>query len=253
MTMAAPGQTFDDLVQAEVLPGWREGDSHMAAVRLSLAPGWKTYWRAPGDAGIPPRFDWGGTQNVSGVAIHWPIPIVFHENGYRSVGYDGDVTIPLQFVVPDAGAPVSLNARLEIGICEDVCVPVTLNLQGLLAPATGAGTAEIQGALADRPMTAREARVGDVVCKTEPISDGLRLSLAIDMPRLAESEEMVVELADPGIWVSEPKTARSGDQMTAVAELVPPEAKPFAMARQDVRITVLGGGRAVDIRGCTAG
>ena len=248
----AASQTVESLVQAEVLPGWRDGGTHMAAIRLQLAPGWKTYWRAPGDAGIPPRFDWTQSTNISGVGVHWPIPMIFYENGYRSVGYGGQVTIPLELAVSDQQAPVSLNARMEIGICEDVCIPVTLSLQGQLA-ATSAPSAEIKAALAERPMTARQASVGRVVCTTEPIRDGLRLSLAIDMPRLAQNEELVVELRDPSIWVSEPKTKRAGDQVTAVAELVPPDAKPFAMARQDVRITVLGGGRAVDIRGCTGG
>ncbi|MEM9343974.1 MAG: protein-disulfide reductase DsbD domain-containing protein [Pseudomonadota bacterium] len=250
----AASQDLSDLVDAEVLPGWREdGGRHMAAVRLSLAPGWKTYWRSPGDAGIPPRFDWSGTQNVSGVAVHWPVPIVFYENGYRSVGYSGEVTIPLEFVTPDTQAPIALDARLDIGVCEEVCVPVSLHLQGLLEAASGVGAAQIRGALDSGPMSAREAGVGDVVCRTEPISDGLRLTLSIDMPRLGGDEAVVVELADPAIWVSEPTTERSAQQMTAVAELVPPEAKPFAMARQDVRITVLGDGRAVDIRGCTGG
>ncbi|MCX8508161.1 MAG: protein-disulfide reductase DsbD family protein, partial [Rhodobacteraceae bacterium] len=55
----------DNLLKAEILPGWRtESGSQMAALRLTMAPGWKTYWRAPGDAGIPPRFDWTGSANL---------------------------------------------------------------------------------------------------------------------------------------------------------------------------------------------
>ncbi|MFY8145805.1 MAG: protein-disulfide reductase DsbD domain-containing protein, partial [Rhodobacter sp.] len=69
----ARAMTQDDLLSAEVLPGWRtEQGTHMAALRLTLAPGWKTYWRSPGDAGIPPLFNWSGSQNLSGVRVHWP-------------------------------------------------------------------------------------------------------------------------------------------------------------------------------------
>ncbi len=49
---------FDLPVTGQVLEGWVRADgTRMAAVQLDLEPGWKTYWRAPGDAGIPPSFD----------------------------------------------------------------------------------------------------------------------------------------------------------------------------------------------------
>src|SRR6056297_1113481 len=76
-----------DVVRAEVLPGWTTGaGTRMAALRLTLAPGWKTYWRAPGDAGIPPAFDWSGSRNLKGVAFHWPAPDVFQSYGIRTIG-----------------------------------------------------------------------------------------------------------------------------------------------------------------------
>lgn len=244
-----------DVVEGEILPGWRTvGSTHMAAIRLTLAPGWKTYWRAPGDAGIPPRLEWAGSENLRRADLHWPVPEVTWQNGIRSVGYSGQVVVPVELQPERPGGEIALRARMEIGVCDDICIPVTLELAGMLpAAGEGAGAEAIRRALAKRPMTAAEARVGAVRCRVEPISDGLRVTVAVEMPRLPGREETVVEYADRSIWISEPATRREGGWITAVAEMVPPAAQPFAMGRGDVRITVIADGRAVDIRGCTAG
>lgn len=252
LPFAAPAQEIGDVVQAGLMPGWRmQSGRHMAALQLRLAPGWKTYWRAPGDAGIPPRFDWSGSGNVAAVAVHWPVPHVFDQNGLRSIGYSGEVVMPVEITPERAGEAIALVGRIEIGVCEDICVPVSLVLGAELPPEGAAeGSGAIRAALADRPMTAAEAGVGRVTCRTEPIPDGMRLTVTMELAPVAAEEAAVVEFADPGVWVSEALTAREGGRLTAVADLVPAGAAPFALARGDLRFTVLGGGRAVDIRGC---
>ncbi|WP_316648240.1 protein-disulfide reductase DsbD domain-containing protein [Ovoidimarina sediminis] len=252
LSAPAVAQGIADVVNARILPGWRMEDGrHMAAVRLALEPGWKTYWRAPGDAGIPPQIVWSGGGNVRGIEAHWPVPVVFWQNGMRSVGYKGEVVVPIEIASERAGEDIHLDARLDIGVCEDICVPVSLELSGVLPASGAAPNPVIRAALANRPMTADEAGVGRVVCATEPISDGIRVTVSVDMPRHFPEEETVVELADRSVWISEPETRRDGGRLVTAAEMVPPDAKPFAMARSDVRVTVLGGGQAVDIRGCT--
>ncbi len=243
-----------DVVEAAILPGWRTEDGrHMAGLRLRLEPGWKTYWRSPGDGGIPPRFDWTGSTNVQSVAVHWPVPTAFSQNGLTSIGYEGEVLVPLEIDISVSGAAV-LGGTVEIGVCEEICVPVSFDLRADLAPGGASqGVEAIKVALADRPMTAGEAGVSGATCVSEPISDGMRVTVTMDVPRLAAAETTVIEFADPTVWVSQAKMTRDGDRLTAVAELVPPAAEPFAIARDDLRFTVLGDGRAVDIRGCTGG
>ncbi len=254
LPLAAVAQNVDDVVSGSILPGWQmEGGTQMAAIRIELAPGWKTYWRAPGDAGIPPRFSWQGSENLAGFAPHWPVPDVFVQNGLRSVGYDGAVTIPIELRPQDPTAPIHVEGEMEIGVCLDICIPATIAFSAELPPAPGADNKVIRAALADRPMTEGEAGVGAVICRTEPISDGLKVTVTIDMPQMSGEEDAVVELADPSVWVAEPSVTRAGGVLTAVTEMVPPDAAPFSMARQDVRVTVLGDGQAVDIQGCTGG
>ncbi|WP_212524958.1 protein-disulfide reductase DsbD domain-containing protein [Actibacterium sp. MT2.3-13A] len=246
---AAAQPPAESIVQAEILPGWEtERGTHMAGLRLILAPGWKTYWRAPGDAGIPPRFDWSGSSNMQAVATYWPRPEVFERNGMRAIGYVREVVLPLELTPERAGAPILLRGVMELGVCHDVCMPMVLELRADL-PAT-ANPAPIRAALAARPQSATEAGVGRVTCTVEPIADGLRLTAEIPVAPMGGEEVAVVELRDPAIWVSEPQLTRQGNRLIAVAELVPEAAAPFALDRSSVRITLLAGPRAVDIRGC---
>ncbi|MEM6276377.1 MAG: protein-disulfide reductase DsbD domain-containing protein, partial [Pseudomonadota bacterium] len=179
---AQPTGLNGDVIDVEVLTGWREpGMEHIAALRLTLAAGWKTYWRAPGDAGIPPMFDWDGSENVATVRPHWPVPEIFNQNGMRSIGYDQQVVIPLHVTREDANEPIRLQAEVSLGVCEEICIPAFVSIDALL-PAQGAADEQIIAALGDRPMTEAEAGVGDVVCSVMPIDDGLSLTVTVDMP-----------------------------------------------------------------------
>lgn len=249
---AGQAEEFDSIVTAELRPGWRlaNGD-HMAALTIQLAPGWKTYWRAPGDAGIPPQFNWRGGQNARGVAVMWPAPEVFHQSGMRSVGYHGTFVLPLRVTVADASRDATLTGVIDIGVCSDVCVPQRLSVTGVLPVAVSTPDSAIAAALANAPFTARDAGVGKVRCVVSPNATGMALRAEIDMPRTGRAEETVIETADPEVWVAEPKTWREGNRLMSETRLVHVNGGPFALDRSGVRITVLGGKMAVDIQGCS--
>ena len=254
VTLALPahGMTQDELLQANLLPGWRmDSGHHMAGLSLALAPGWKTYWRSPGEAGIPPEFDWSGSQNVKAVYVHWPSPVVFHTNGMQTVGYDGGVILPLEVVPEVPGQPVVLRARVGMGICKDICMPAEVLVSAdLVAP--GADPGGIRAALKAQPASAAQAGVGRVACAVEPIADGLRLTATVEIATQGGEEALVMEPADRSIWVGEAVTSRQGGTLISVAEMVAATGAPFALDRSSLRLTVLGGARAVQIEGCPA-
>jgi DsbC/DsbD-like thiol-disulfide interchange protein len=240
----------EEVVRAEVLPGWRtERGTLMAALKLTLAPGWKTYWRAPGDAGIPPSFDWTGSRNLAGVAFHWPTPDVFRSFGIRTVGYADELVLPMELRPADPGAPVRLRAAMQLGVCETVCIPAELSFTAVI-DGPGAADPAIRAALAARPLSARAAGVRGVECALTPIADGVRLDATIAMPSLGDPEIALVEAGDPSVWVSEPLVARAENALRVRADLVPPPGQALALDRSALRFTVLGSSRAVDIRGC---
>jgi DsbC/DsbD-like thiol-disulfide interchange protein len=251
---AAPAlaTTQDEVLQASLRAGWQtEGGTHMAALDLVLAPGWKTYWRSPGDAGIPPQFDWSGSENVKSVRIHWPAPQVFETNGMRSIGYHDRLILPLEVTAIDPGQPVRLSVAMDLGVCDDICLPASFAVTGDLAP-PGAPDAGISAALAARAATAKEAGVGRVACTVDAIDDGLRLLARIALPDPGLPEVVAVETGDPAVWVAEALVERQGGELVAVTELVPPDGAPFALDRSGVTLTILAGGRAVEVRGCPA-
>lgn len=249
-TSPAQAQIPDDVATLDVRPGWRQSNgTHMAALDIDLAEGWKTYWRSPGDGGIPPRLMLEPNPNIRSVRIAWPVPQVFFQNGLRSVGYTNGVVLPLAVQTLSKSAPATLKGRIEIGVCEDICIPVTFPID-IELPATGKDDPTIRAALADRPIPGRDAGVSSARCSVIPIADGLRVSATVEMPQLAKTEATVLELMGQQVWISEAETERSGTRLVATAEMVPPDGQPFALDRSTVRITVIGGGRAVDIRGC---
>src|ERR1039458_7923592 len=68
-----------------------------AGIEIRLDPGWKTYWRYPGDSGVPPTFDFAGSENVKSVTVLWLAPERFADGaGGHSIGYHGDVVFPLR-------------------------------------------------------------------------------------------------------------------------------------------------------------
>ncbi|MFT5065535.1 MAG: DsbC/DsbD-like thiol-disulfide interchange protein [Yoonia sp.] len=223
--------------------------SVMAGLRIDMADGWKTYWRAPGDAGIPPQIQWSGSMNVGSIAFHWPVPEVFDQDGMRSIGYHDTVTIPVEIFPNDAGE-IHLSGSINIGVCEEICVPVNLEFDTVL-PLNEPRDPAITAALLNRPLTASEASVGTVTCTIKPTSDGMQITTRTALTQQGP-EAIIIETSDPFVWVSEPDVTRTATHITATSDLIHVDGTSFAVDRSGIRITVLGQGRAVDIQGCTA-
>lgn len=247
MCLATPAVSSDiprELAQAEFTAGWRDGGTHVAGLTIQLAPGWKTYWRSPGDSGIPPRFNWSGSSNISNVEVQFPVPRIYDQYGMRSIGYENNVTFPLLITTRDSQLPISLEGEVSIGVCEEVCVPVTLKVSTDL-PAGGSHDRSLATLLKDKPE-----RGGRLTCDIAPIADGLKMTAVASIPEMNGEEVAIIETGDPDVWVSSPVVVRQGGTLSAEVEMVAPTAKPFALARADVRMTVMADGRAIEMVGC---
>ena len=251
---ASPAAAFTqaELLHAELLPGWRTAEGrHMAALSLTLAAGWKTYWRSPGEAGIPPLLDFAGSGNLGAVRLHWPSPEVFEVNGMQTIGYLDRLILPIEITPQEAGRPIEIRLAVDLGVCRDICVPATLDFVASL-PASGQPDPAIRAALASGPHGAAAAGLTAIHCAVAPIRDGLSMTTAIRMPSLGPDEAVVIEPADGSIWVSQSQTSRDGAMLTATTDLVPPDGAPFALDRSTLRVTVVGSKGAVEVTGCPA-
>lgn len=234
--LACPAVAQDNVVKVSLIPGWRtEHGTHMAGVRLQLAPGWKTYWRAPGDAGIPPLFDWG---NAGDVRVHWPAPQVFDQGGMRIVAYQGDVILPVEFMSVKSG-PTTVQGRIDFGVCKDVCVPVTAQINATL-PVRGRKNPEMQHALRKLPTPG-----GRMACDVQPDGQAMRVTVRVPKHR---GQGAVLETGNPNHWVSEPVLSRKNGRVTATALIE--SYGPVLINRSELRLTLLGQSGAVEYYGC---
>ena len=255
MPVAGWTQAADGLRNVEILSGWRAPDGrHMTALRVTMQDGWKTYWRSPGEAGIPPQFNWAGSQNLGDVEVVWPAPKLLYQNGLLSIGYENEMVLPLRISPQTDGEAVTLSGEIQIGLCKDICIPMFLQVSQELPETSSKPDPRIVAALAEEPYSAAEMGVKGVICKVNPTEDGLMLSAEIQVKHLGNSEHVIVETDNSAVWVAEAKTTREGGILKAETLLYHTEGRPFALNRSGVRFTVLGQQQAVDIQGCdTAG
>jgi suppressor for copper-sensitivity B len=109
-------------------------------LHFKLQPGWKIYWRSPGDAGYPPAIDWQASGNLAGAEFQWPVPHRFSLFGLETFGYGDEVVLPIAARLERPGEAVALRAEVSYLVCSDICVPHdgTLSLDLPAGPGTSA-------------------------------------------------------------------------------------------------------------------
>src|SRR5207344_721961 len=100
------------------------GDAHLrAGIEIKMQPGWKTYWRYPGDSGVPPHFDFSGSENLKTATVLYPAPHLFTDETGQTLGYKERVIFPVVVSPQQAGKPVRLRVKVDYAVCEKLCVP----------------------------------------------------------------------------------------------------------------------------------
>lgn len=246
--------TGESLVHARLLVGvrWDDG-SRDAGLELRVEPGWKTYWRNPGEAGIPPDFDWSRSANLAGVEVGWPAPQVFESFGLRTVGYAGTVILPLRLTPEDPGQPIDAVLDLSLGVCRDICVLEETELDASIAPdAPGPAAMRIAVARAAEPPAAAAAGIGRVSCRITGTGEDRAFSARFSVGRpLADPFVALEAPAETGWFHDTSATAEGGAvEVTSTLTLASKEAW---IDRSAVRMTVLDPTLVADIQGCSAG
>jgi DsbC/DsbD-like thiol-disulfide interchange protein len=106
----------------------------LAGVQLRMDKGWKTYWRNPGDSGVPPSFDFAGSTNLKQAEVLYPAPHRFADANGVAIGYDDEVVFPVKLTPERDGEPIELKLAFNYGLCKTLCVPNDVSL-GLALPA----------------------------------------------------------------------------------------------------------------------
>src|SRR3954451_20710729 len=99
---ASPWQR-DGHSAVRLLAGSRSGAVLLGGIAFQLEPGWKTFWRSPGDSGVPPRFDFSRSDNVDAVTVLWPAPSKVPDGaGGHALGYKEQIVLPLRIAATNA-------------------------------------------------------------------------------------------------------------------------------------------------------
>jgi len=164
-----------------------------AGIEIKLDPGWHTYWRDPGDTGVPPTFDFSGSHNVKSAKVLWPAPESFPDGaGGTSIGYVDHVILPVR-VAPDTAAKHSvLHLKLNYAVCGDMCIPVEAHLQ-LALDGNGADDAAIEKAQSRVP---RQVPLGAEIGAKSGASNDLAI-LGVHREPGQPHDRVVVDVAAP--------------------------------------------------------
>ncbi|TCT41892.1 protein-disulfide reductase DsbD family protein [Martelella mediterranea] len=215
-----------------------------AGLHLELGEGWKTYWRSPGEVGIPPSIDWAGSENVEEVELLWPAPERFTAFGIENFGYHDEVVFPLRIALSDPGAPVRLNANVTLLTCSTVCVPQEFTLTLSLPRASGidADAAALISAYAEKvPEEGAESGISIQSAYLDP--DMTALTLVAHSERPFAGPDVFPELG-AGTAFGKPDI-RLGDGGRLLWARLP--VLSAAADLPDLRITVTDGDRAASL------
>lgn len=222
----------------------------MEEVRLGLEivlqPGWKTYWRSPGDGGLPPSLDWTQSDNVAGAEIRWPAPRRFEILGIDSIGYENAVIFPIDIALARPGEPLTARFMVDYLTCKDICVPHRADLTLHLPAGEPAPSAEAFAINQARGQVPGPSMPGFSVASARMVAgDGGNWWLHLETAGALADPDAFVEVADPAIGFGAPE--RLGPALLRVPVLYG-VTEPASLASQMVTVTLTDRDRAVEQR-----
>ncbi len=224
-------------------------ESLRAGIEIKMLPGWHTYWRYPGDSGVPPRFSFAGSDNLASAKVLYPAPHAFTDETGTTIGYKGDVILPLDVFPRQPGKPVTLRAKVDYAVCEKLCVPVEAKIEVTIPPTGGADNPELDSAEARVPKLISAAQAGLTAKRAS--DDKVKPLVFVDLAAPSgEPVELFVEGPSPEWALPIPKPAQGappGHQHFGFElDGLPPGVDP--KGHFELTFTIVRGGHATEVK-----
>ncbi len=224
-------------------------ESLRAGIEIKMQPGWHTYWRYPGDSGVPPRFSFAGSDNVATVKVLFPAPHAFTDEAGTTIGYKGNVILPLRVVPRQKDKPVTLRAKIDYAVCEKLCVPVEAKIDLTIPPTGGADNAGLDAAEARVPKPVTAAAAGLTAKRAS--DDKVKPLIFVDLAApTGQPVELFVEgpTAEWALPIPKPAPGAPPGRAHFGFELdgLPPGVDP--KARFELTFTIVQGDRATEVK-----
>jgi DsbC/DsbD-like thiol-disulfide interchange protein len=244
---ASPWQR-DGHSAVRLLAGSHSGAVLLGGIAFQLQPGWKTYWRTPGDSGVPPRFDFSKSENIEAVTVLWPAPMKFDDGaGGSSLGYHDQVVLPLRIVAKNTDKPVTLRAAVNYAVCDKLCVPVEADVELAF---TSVASTEDSALFAALDTVPKPANVGDPNPLTiRDVKREGKSAVLVDVvtPPDASDIRLFVEGPTPDWALPVPKLLEHGPpgvkRFTFELDGLPPDTNPEGAA---LKLTLVSGERSYE-------
>ena len=218
--------------------GWNAG------VEIDLADGWKTYWRIPGESGVPPVIDWSGSTNVKALTVGWPAPTRMTDETGETIGYHDLVVFPLRAEPADPARPMILALAVSYAACEKICVPATADLSADIVPGAPGAEADAQR-LADfaarvpvRPAPDAVPAIASLAIATDGAGPALKVALKGSLP--PAQTDMFVE-GDALSYFRRPRPDAAGDAVSAFRLPVDGVGDKAALRGKALTVTLVSG------------
>ena len=182
----------------------KNGDANLrAGIEIKMQPGWKTYWRYPGDSGVPPHFDFSGSENLKTATVLYPAPHLFTDETGQSLGYKDRIIFPLVISPQQPGKPVRLRLKADYAVCEKLCVPAEGRAELTLTPGDSSQDSALAAAEARVPKQVTAAQLGLTVRRT---NNGTKPLVAVDLGAPAGNPiDLFVEGPTPAMGIANSK------------------------------------------------
>ena len=230
-----------------LLAGSRSGGVLLGGIAIQLQDGWKTYWRTPGDSGVPPRFDFSKSDNVEAVTVLWPAPMKFDDGaGGFSLGYKKQVVLPLRIVAKNNDKPVTLRANISYAVCDKICIPIEASSELTFSSVASTEDGNLAAALDSVP---KPTNIGDPAPVTirDVRREGAKLVLVDVSAPETKDVHLFVEGPTPDWALPIPKLVENSPpgvkRFAFELDGLPPGAKPDGAA---LKLTLVGGERAYE-------
>jgi DsbC/DsbD-like thiol-disulfide interchange protein len=213
-----------------------------AGVEFRMDPGWHTYWRYPGDSGIPPRFDFDASENVREAKVLYPGPTAFNDESGTSIGYFEHVVFPVIVTPKDPSKPVKLRLTAGYAVCEKLCVPAEAHLELSLTRGPNGFNDLIKAATARVPRKVSPQQAGLTVRRTVGAA---KPTVEIDITGLPDAHVFVE--GPTGEWalpIPKPIAGAPKGRFSFELDGLPPGVDPKAPL--DLTFTIVGADRALE-------
>lgn len=246
----------DKFIKARLLSAQNSITKNMetldAAVEIILEPEWHTYWRTPGDIGLPPQFDWENSENLKSATVSWPVPKRYETEGFQNFVFFDRVVLPVRIKPVKSEEDIKLDLTVKAMVCKDICIPQTMSVHleipknsSQTTPTMSENTLIIEKAKQALPFRDRLPGTG---IENVVVGKKALIVTAFDQRGFADTD-IFVEI--PGLYLASPPELKfENEKGTQAIFKIPSQGLEENLSDlvdgKDIVITLVNRGRAVE-------